>query len=70
MSSKICYKEKELAEMHANILYIKEKLDDYAPEIKENTAFRNKATGMAAFVGIIFGFVGSGILWILNKFWK
>ncbi len=45
------------------------RIDTVKVDVKTNTEFRLRATGIMSVLGAIMGFVGAGIFWLLNKFW-
>ena len=44
--------------------------EEIKPEVKQNTEFRLKATGIMGILGVVAGIVGAGIFWILDKILK
>jgi len=69
MAKHTCNKEKELAEMAVDIKYIRKAIDDIVPDVKINTAFRNKTNGVITFVGALAGVIGGFMVWIFSKLW-
>ena len=70
MSSKVCFKEKELAEMHTDIKYIRENIKSLIEDTKLNNEFRIKGTTIYITLAVIGGALSSAIFWILNRVWK
>jgi len=70
MAKHICIKEPQLAEMHADIKYIRENLERISVDNAKNTEFRQKAYGVVGVLTLIGGTVTGFVIFILEKVWK
>ena len=61
--------KEEFIELKTDVKYIRKTLDEMRDEVKTNTEFRNKATGVIALLGTIAGVIGGFIVWIFSKIW-
>ena len=69
MAKHPCKYEKEIAEMGVDVKYIRKAVDEIKPDVKLNTAFRNKTNGVMTFIGALAGFIGGLMVWIFSKLW-
>ena len=46
---------------------IHEDIKEMKTDVKKNTEFRNRAHGAIAGFGFVFGVIGGGFVWLLNK---
>lgn len=56
-----------LAVLNEKLDNIHETMKDMKCEVKANTEFRQKATGIIGFVAFVCTAAGAGLVWVFNK---
>ena len=58
--------EREWAVLATDVKYIREKIDNFIPDIKENTKFRQQARGVIGGIAFVFTALGAGIFYMIS----